>query len=87
MNTLSTAYGIFLVSFNGVSQHFIFSGNTPEELGNLIQEHGKYGIVFIKRFNQSKSKFDSLSKDNIKQLFSWDTHTILQLEKINFIKK
>ena len=84
-SSLSTEYGLFLVSFQGVLNHFVFSGNS-ETLGNLIQSHGKYGINFISRFNQSKSKFEKLSKSDVKNLFSWDTHSIQELKKINFIK-
>ena len=84
-NSISTEYGLYLVSFQGVNNHFVFNGNS-DELGNLIQTYGKHGINFIKRFNQSKSKFDKISKEQIKQLFSWNTHSIEQLKKTNFIK-
>jgi hypothetical protein len=85
MNHLNTSNDIFLIAFNGISQQFIFA-NEPEQLGNLIKKHNKYGIVFIKRFNQSKSKFDNLSKQDVTTFFSWDTHSILELQKSNFIK-
>lgn len=76
---------VFLVSFHGVSQQFIFtSGN--EVLGNLIAEHGQHGISFIKRFQSHKSNFVKISKDEVKNIWSWDTHTTEQLKKINFIK-
>lgn len=84
-NSLSTEFGIYLVSFQGVTNHFIFNGNS-EELGNLIQQHGKHGINFISRYYQSKMKFTKLSKMEVKTLFSWNTHSIEQLKKVNFIK-
>lgn len=86
MPYIATHYDLFLVAFNGVSDQFIFDGHTSEELGNLIQVHGKNGIEFIKRFDKSKSKFQSMKKETVKQLFSWNTHTTEQLKKINFIK-
>lgn len=85
MAHLNTQYGLFLVSFNGNLQQFIFD-QEPEILGNLIQQHGKHGIVFIKRFVPVKSSFKTMSKKEIEQLFSWDTHTIEQLKNKNFIK-
>lgn len=85
-NTVSTQFGVYLISFQGVSNHFIFDGNTPELLGNLIKQHGKHGVNFIKRYNQTKAKFESISKPLISQLFGWDTHSIIELQKTNFIK-
>lgn len=85
MSYISTSHGLFLVSFNGNLQQFVF--NTDNEiLGNLIAEHGKHGIVFIKRFHPVSSSFKKLSKKEISSFFSYDTHTIEQLKKINFIK-
>lgn len=85
MSYLSTSHGLFLVSFNGNLQQYIF--NTDNEvLGNLIAEHGKHGIVFIKRFHPVSSSFKNMSKKDIKAFFSYDTHTMVQLDKINFIK-
>lgn len=86
MSHLSTEYGLFLVSFRGCSQQFIFDSKA-EELGNLIQSHGKYGIVFIKRFQPSKHTFKNMPKAEIINVWAWDTHTTEQLKKINFIKK
>lgn len=86
MGILATHYDLFLVAFQGVSQQFIFSGEVDGELGDLIKTHSKTGIEFIKRFDKSKSKFQPMSKPLVKQLFSYDTHSILQLQKINFIK-
>lgn len=86
MSHISTSHGLFLVSFNGNLQQYIFNTDN-EALGNLIAEHGKYGIVFIKRFHPVSSSFKNMSKKDIEQMFSFDTHTIEQLKKINFIKK
>lgn len=85
MGHLATTHGLFLVSFNGNLQQFIFD-QTPEILGELIEKHGKHGIVFIKRFNTVKSSFQTMNKKDIETFFSWDTHTIEQLKKVNFIK-
>lgn len=86
MSHLSTSHGLFLVSFNGNLQQYIFNTDN-EALGNLIAEHGKHGIVFIKRFHPVSSSFKSMSKQEISNYFSYDTHTIEQLKKVNFIKK
>ena len=86
-NSISTEYGLFLVEFHGVIRQFIFSGNAPEELGNLIQEHGKHGVYAIKRFNTVKSQFQKISRAEVANLFGWDTHSIEQLKKVNYIKK
>lgn len=86
-NSISTQYGLFLVEFHGVIQQFIFSGNAPEELGDLIQEHGKYGILAIKRFDTAKSQFKKISKDEVERFFGWDTHSIEQLKAVNYLKK
>ena len=85
MKSLSTEYGLFVVSFHGVSNQFIFDGNS-DELGNLIQQYGKHGINFIGQYYASKLKFIKLSKNNIRTLFSWNTHAMEQLKNINFIK-
>lgn len=86
MNTLATNYDLFLVAFIGLQEQYIFTGNPPEALGNLIQEHNRHGIEFIKRFDKSKSSFKTISKATVKNLFGYDTHTMVQLQKINFIK-
>ena len=85
MSHISTSHGLFLVSFNGNLLQFIFNTNN-EALGKLIAEHGKYGIVFIKRFHPVSSSFKNMSKKEISTMFSYDTYTIEQLKKTNFIK-
>ena len=85
-NFISTEFGLFLVEFHGVIQQFIFSGNSNEELGNLIQQYGKHGVYAIKRFNTAKSQFQKISKKEVSNLFSWDTHSIEQLKRVNYIK-
>jgi len=87
MKNLTTANALFLISFHGVSEHFIFSNGENEILGNLIQAHGRHGINFIKIYNKVKSKFERTTKKQIEILFNWDTHSIQQLEKTNFLKK
>ena len=56
-NTLTTQFDVFIISFNGNLQQFIFSAE-KETLGNLIQEHGKHGIVFIKDSTVQKAPFN-----------------------------
>lgn len=85
MAHLSTSHGLFLVSFKGNLQQYVFNTDN-EALGNLIAEHGKHGMVFIKRFHPVSSSFKKMSKQEISNMFSYDTHTIEQLKKINFIK-
>ena len=84
-NTVNTMIDIYLISFHGLTTKFIFDSE-PETLGNLIQKYGKYGINYIKYFDRANDKFKKMSKEQVKMFFSYDTHTILELEKINFIK-
>lgn len=85
INTLNTSQSLFMVTFNGVSQKFLFNSE-PEVLGNLIQTYGKHGIMNIKRLDTAKDSFKSISKKEIELFFGWDTHTIEQLKSKNFIK-
>ena len=85
-NVLTSAADLYLIEFRANHNHFIFNGGEPEELGNLIQAHNRYGIEKICRYNRVKMKFDKLSKSDVKRLFNFDTHSIIQLEKTNFIK-
>lgn len=85
MSYLSSGQPIFSIDFHGVSQHFIFH-NESEMLGNLIQKYGKHGIFSIKRYNPAKQIFKKLSKKEVENSFNWDTHSIEQLKKVNFIK-
>ena len=84
-NTVNTMRDIYLISFQGLTTKFIFDSE-PETLGNLIQKYGKYGVNYIKYFDRANDKFKKMSKDDVKRFFSYDTHTILELQKINFIK-
>ena len=84
-NTVNTIIDIYLVSFRGATTKFIFNSE-PETLGNLIQKYGKNGINYIKYFDRGNDKFFKMSKDEVKRFFSYDTHSILELQKINFIK-
>ncbi len=84
-NTVNTMVDIYLISFKGLTTKFIFDSE-PETLGNLIQKHGKYGINYIKCFDRANDKFLKMSKEDVKRFFSYDTHSILELQKINFIK-
>ena len=84
-NTVNTLIDIYLISFKGLTTKFIFTSEL-ETLGNLIQKYGKYGINYIKYFDGANDKFVKMNKDYIKRFFSYDTHSILELQKINFIK-
>ena len=84
-NTVNTMIDIYLISFKGLTTKFIFDSE-PETLGNLIQKYGKYGINYIKYFDRANDKFKKMSKDDIKRFFDYDTHSILELQKINYIK-
>ena len=84
-NTVNTMIDIYLISFKGLTTKFIFDSE-PETLGNLIQKYGKYGINYIKYFDRANDKFKKMSKEQVKMFFSYDTHTILELQKINYIK-
>ena len=84
-NTVNTMRDIYLISFKGLTTKFIFDSE-PETLGNLIQKYGKYGVNYIKYFDRTKDKFLKMSKDDVKRLFAYDTHSILELQKINYIK-
>ena len=84
-NTVNTMKDIYLISFKRQTTKFIFDSK-PEMLGNLIQKYGKYGINYIKYFDRANDKFKKMSKEQVKMFFSYDTHTILELQKINYIK-
>ena len=84
-NTVNTMRDIYLISFKGLTTKFILDSE-PEKLGDLIQKHGKYGINYIKYFDRAKDKFKKMSKAQVKMFFSYDTHSILELQKINYIK-
>ena len=84
-NTVNTMRDIYLISFQGLTTKFIFDSE-PETLGNLIQKYGKYGVNYIKYFDRANDKFFKMSKDDVKRFFAFDTHSILELQKINFIK-
>ena len=84
-NTVNTMRDIYLISFQGLTTKFIFDSE-PETLGDLIQKYGKYGVNHIKYFDRAKDKFFKMSKDDVKRFFSYDTHSILELQKINYIK-
>jgi len=85
-NVLTTAGDLYLIEFRGNHEHFIFNGGEPEKFGDIIQAHNRYGIEKICRYNRVKMKFDKLSKKEVQTLFNWDTHTIEQIKKTNFIK-
>lgn len=53
----------------------------------MNQKHGQHGIEFIKRFETSTSRFEKLGKTDVSRIFKYDTHSIEQLKKINFIKQ
>ena len=84
-NTVNSIVDIYLISFRGATTKFIFNSE-PETLGNLIQKYGKHGINYIKYFDRANDKFLKMSKDDVKRFFDYDTHTIIELQKINFIK-
>ncbi len=84
MTYLSSGQAIFSIDFRGTTNHFIF-GSSPETLGKLIAEHGKHGIVSIKQYDPAKGSFKKLSKKSVENWFNWDTYSIEQLKKINFI--
>jgi len=85
MKTISTAQTVFLISFNASSVKYL-TDNQQSEIGTLVKEHGEHGVEKIMRLHTGSNKFEKLSKDTIKRLFGWDTHTIQELQKVNFIK-
>lgn len=84
MSYLSTSRGIYSVEFQGQSQQFIFNSQV-ETLGDLISEFGKYGIVKIKQYVPHKGTFKTMSKKEVQSWFNWDTYSIEQLKKVNYI--
>lgn len=85
MANLTSSKAIFLVDFHGQSQHYIFD-SSPEELGKLINEHGKYGILKLKQYIPFSGTFKTMTKKEVESWFNWDTYSIEQLRKINYIK-
>lgn len=86
-NFLKTSDDLFIVKFNTTSNGFVFTGSTSGVLGDLIERLGSGGIDKICRYNGAKMKFERISKELVKQLFSFDTYTIEQLKRVNFISK
>ncbi len=83
---LSTANDLFLVEFHQTGHGFIFNSGEPETLGNLTEQHGRSGVFRISRYNAAKMRFEKCSTKLVAQLFSWDTHSIEQLKRVNYIK-
>ena len=84
MAYLESSHRIYLVDFHGVSQHFIFN-DKKEQLGDLIELHGTHGVERIKQYVPHKGTFKTMSKKEVQSWFDWDTHSIEQLKKVNFI--
>lgn len=82
---ISTNRPVFLVKFLNSSENFIF-GSSSEVLGDLIENNGNNGIEFIKQFDSNSNSFKKMSKKEVKNWFDWETYTIEQLKKVNFIK-
>jgi hypothetical protein len=85
LNYLETSKDLYLIEFHGNKNGVIFNGNDVGVLGDLIQLHGKHGILQMRRYNALKMKFDKLSKQMICQLFNHDTHSFIELKKTNFV--
>lgn len=85
MNSINTHTGVFLIAFIADQHHYIFT-SFMGTMGDLIKTHNQYGIDKIMRYNKAKCKFEKLSKAEIRMLFDWDTHSIIELEKTNFLK-
>lgn len=81
---ISTNRPVYMVKFLNSTEAFIF-GSDAEVLGNLIQSNNSIGIDYLKQFEPSKGTFKKMSKEAVKSWFSYDTHSIEQLKKINFI--
>jgi hypothetical protein len=84
-NFISTNRPVYLIKFLNSNELFIF-GSTAETLGDLIQKKGNNGIDFLKQFDSSKQTFKKMSKEDIKSWFAYDTHSIEELKRINYIK-
>jgi hypothetical protein len=82
--TTTTGFDILLISFRGVTLKHLTS---IEELGDCIRSNNKHGINYIKRFDPSKDAFKSISKADLKNIISYNTDAIIQLQNLNFIKK
>jgi hypothetical protein len=85
-NYLDASNDLYAVDFHAKNSACIFKGNDSGTLGDLIKLYGKSGILKIYRYNASKMKFERISKELVKQLFSWDTHSTEQLKRVNYIK-
>lgn len=85
-NYLDTSKYLYLIEFQGNKNGVIFNSADVGLLGDLIQLHGKHGILQVRRYSALKMKFERISKDLVKQLFSWDTHSTEQLKRVNYIK-
>lgn len=89
MKTLTTFFDcsqdIFLIEFNAKSSGIIFK-NDVGTLGEIIRLYGKHGIFRLSRYEPAKMRFKKMNKNLISTLFSWDTDSIIEMKKLNFIK-
>lgn len=81
---MTTENEILLISFRGVTPKYL---STIGDLGDCIRINNKHGINYIKRFHPSKDAFKPISKSVLKLLISYNTDALIQLEKLNYLKK
>lgn len=85
MNYISTRYRTFIIKFRGDSDRYIFDYSNGT-LGDIINNHNKHGIEYLKEYDSVKDSFKSLTKAKIIATFDHDTHSIVELQKTGYIK-
>ena len=84
---LNTDKRTFLISFQHRSTDSKFLFQEPKDLKYILETYDNTGIESIKEFDPHKTTFKRVSKEQILKFASWETETILYLEKHYYFKK
>ena len=82
---INTDLHTYLIKFNfqTTNGQFITQG---AGLMNVLKEHDKNGIKYIKIFDPVKCAFKSISRAKILQLLSWETEALIYLKNHYYFK-
>jgi hypothetical protein len=82
---INTDLHTYLVKFNFqiTDGQFITQG---AGLMDVLKEHDKNGVKYIKIFDPVKYAFKSISRAKILQLMSWETEALIYLQNHYFFK-
>lgn len=82
---INTDLHTYLIKFNYQSTdgQFITQGSG---LMDVLKEHDKNGVKYIKVFDPVKYTFKSISRAKILQLLSWETESLIYLKDHYYFK-